>query len=89
MFTLAVNCGSPERPKNGRFTLRGNVSTYRSVATFSCISGHYYRGSLSAVCQADGQWNVTSPECIRKYTVTLSDSAFFISLKLISSAFSR
>ena len=69
VLILAVDCGDPKQPSNGYFTLRGETPTFKTVATFTCNHWHYLKGSQFVICRADGQWNATSPECIRKFTL--------------------
>ena len=70
-LSLAVDCGLLEPPVNGQFKLIMGVSTYRSVAKFSCNPGYYRRGSQYTLCQDNGEWNVKTSLCLRKcYTLS-------------------
>ena len=57
-----VECGDPGIPVNGHTT--GNNFTYGSTVTFTCDIGYELQGNKTALCQADGQWNATTPTCV-------------------------
>jgi hypothetical protein len=53
-------------------TLKDNVSTYKSVATFKCNKGFYPERKQYAVCQANEIWNITFDPCIRKCIIIVN-----------------
>lgn len=55
------NCGSPGNISNGQYS--GNNLTYNSRVTFECDSGYVLLGSRTIVCQSNGRWNDSIPEC--------------------------
>ena len=42
--------------ENGRYLAN-------TVASFSCDSGYYHNGAISATCEASGNWNEQIPTC--------------------------
>ncbi len=59
-FPPAVDCGSLANPRNG--IVIGN-STFGSEVTYVCDQGYTISGNDSRVCQSNGEWNGTAPEC--------------------------
>ena len=57
-----VNCGEPIILDNYTNVLSNSYS-YQSIIEFECIPGYELDGNKSAVCLANGEWNVTSPSC--------------------------
>ena len=56
-----VNCGNPGAPVNG-YT-NGSVFTYQSIVQYYCNEGYQLSGGSSAQCTANGDWNITLPNC--------------------------
>ncbi|CAI8000476.1 Sushi, von Willebrand factor type A, EGF and pentraxin domain-containing protein 1, partial [Geodia barretti] len=61
-------CGSLDNPSNGQVTIAG--TGIGATATYSCNTGYIFRGVVSRVCQANGQWSGSAPTC---EVVTCSD----------------
>ena len=61
-----VDCGRLDDPINGSVTFRFNLTTFNSVATYSCNTGFTLVGNISRICQIDGNWSDTAPICTRK-----------------------
>ena len=58
----SVECDDPGEPLNGHSM--GNDFVYGSTVTFSCDAGYELQGNTTALCQVDGQWNITTPTCV-------------------------
>ncbi|XP_048355110.1 CUB and sushi domain-containing protein 1-like isoform X3 [Sphaerodactylus townsendi] len=55
-------CGDPGIPSHG-IRHGGNDLGAESTVWFSCEPGYTLRGSLQRLCQANGSWSGTQPEC--------------------------
>nr|XP_028594815.1 CUB and sushi domain-containing protein 2 isoform X3 [Podarcis muralis] len=55
-------CGDPGIPSHG-IRHGGNELSVESTVWFSCEPGYTLRGSLQRICQANGSWSGTQPEC--------------------------
>ncbi|XP_053123530.1 CUB and sushi domain-containing protein 2 isoform X5 [Hemicordylus capensis] len=55
-------CGDPGIPSHG-IRHGGNELGVESTVWFSCEPGYTLRGSLQRMCQANGSWSGTQPEC--------------------------
>ena len=60
-LSLVVDCGVVKSPANGQITVLN--TTYGSVASFQCNSGHSLVGPSSRQCQANGQWSSIPTLC--------------------------
>ncbi|XP_065841870.1 CUB and sushi domain-containing protein 1-like [Oscarella lobularis] len=60
-----VDCGVVKSPANGQVTVLN--TTYGSVASFQCNSGHRLVGPSSRQCQANGQWSSIPTLCDALY----------------------
>ncbi|XP_028973250.2 sushi, von Willebrand factor type A, EGF and pentraxin domain-containing protein 1 isoform X3 [Esox lucius] len=56
-----VSCGSPV--VSGDVTVKGKEYTFNKEVELSCNPGWILQGPSVRVCQADGTWSHTSPEC--------------------------
>lgn len=56
-----VNCGSPDYVENGMVI--GDVHTYGHMVTYICKEGYEQIGSKNSICQLDGTWSGTPPQC--------------------------
>lgn len=54
-------CGDPGIPAHG--IRLGDSFAPGSVMRFSCDAGHVLRGSSERMCQANGSWSGSQPEC--------------------------
>lgn len=54
-------CGDPGIPAHG--IRLGDSFAPGSVIRFSCDAGHVLRGSSERMCQANGSWSGSQPEC--------------------------
>ena len=61
---LGINCGTFGIVPNGRGRSNGTYVT--SVATFICNPGYILDGNRQRVCQLNGTWSGTVPQCPRK-----------------------
>ena len=51
---------------NGWVSFNGGTNNSRptgTVATYSCSNGFFLDGATSSICQTDGSWNSTVPNC--------------------------
>ncbi len=58
----SVNCGVPANPANG--TVSAPVTTYNSIASYSCNNGYNLSGVATRKCQSDATWSGTAPTCV-------------------------
>jgi hypothetical protein len=56
-----VDCGGLEDPPNGTVTL--SVTTYESVANYSCNAGYNLNGGSSRICLNTSEWSGSRPHC--------------------------
>jgi len=61
MMYAARRCGHPGEIPNG--FKNGTMFLYPNRVTYSCVEGYELIGRPYRVCQADGQWSGTLPEC--------------------------
>ncbi|KAG8570229.1 hypothetical protein GDO81_011162, partial [Engystomops pustulosus] len=61
-----VNCTDPGIPENSirESKIEHGNFTYGTVVFYDCNPGHYLFGSSVLVCQPNGQWDKSLPECI-------------------------
>ncbi|KAG8506888.1 CUB and sushi domain-containing protein 2 [Galemys pyrenaicus] len=59
--TSMGTCGDPGIPAHG--IRLGDSFAPGSLMRFSCEAGHVLRGSSERICQANGSWSGTQPEC--------------------------
>ncbi|XP_034269262.1 CUB and sushi domain-containing protein 2 isoform X2 [Pantherophis guttatus] len=60
--TIQGLCGDPGIPSHG-IRHGENELSVNSTVWFSCEPGYTLRGSLQRMCQANGSWSGTQPEC--------------------------
>ncbi|KAM9770766.1 beta-2-glycoprotein 1-like [Menidia menidia] len=58
---IPKRCPYPDPPSNGDLYYEDTV--YQSTVNYTCYEGYIMTGSSTAVCQADGTWSTTVPEC--------------------------
>ena len=63
-LSIGLICGSLPNPKNGQVTF--GSTRVGSSATYRCDKGFVLVGKSSRVCQANGEWSSTEPQCQRK-----------------------
>jgi hypothetical protein len=56
------DCGAPPAPTHG--SVAAAMTTFSSVATYSCASGYTLSGSSTRTCQSDGAWSGALPSCV-------------------------
>jgi sushi, von Willebrand factor type A, EGF and pentraxin domain-containing protein 1 len=56
------NCGPLLGPTNG--TVSAAVTTFGSMATYTCNGGYTASGPLTRTCQAAGTWSGVAPSCV-------------------------
>ena len=60
MFT---DCGEPASVSRASNTF--SLTTEGSLVTYTCVSGNIHiGGDLERVCQHDGQWSGSLPDCV-------------------------
>ena len=57
-----VDCGSLDNPLNGQVELTSG----RSVANYMCDRRYVLCGMDSRICQSNGSWSGSPPQCISK-----------------------
>ena len=57
----AADCGSLTNPANGSVSL--TMTTFGSMASYSCSERSNLLGDAVRTCQADGMWNGIAPVC--------------------------
>ena len=66
VFILTVvNCGFLANPDNGEVQL--DLTTFGSVASYTCTGGCEPVGDNTRTCTADGTWSGSSPQCPGSY----------------------
>ncbi|KAH3700415.1 hypothetical protein DPMN_075391, partial [Dreissena polymorpha] len=62
---LLVDCGLPASVANSLYRLDGeNITTYLSLANYSCVTGYYQSGGVSQLeCNMEGQWTGNRINC--------------------------
>ena len=69
LFFLAIDCGDPGTPTNGRRSL--SSTTYNSVVTYTCDVGYTLQGLSSRKCLYTGRWTGNVTLCIGKSVKSL------------------
>lgn len=64
-FTEGVECPEPEPLPGGK--LIGSRYEAGDTVTFVCFPGLQLVGNSKNVCQRDGSWSSSFPECYREY----------------------
>lgn len=63
LLSPAVDCGTTGLAiEHGEFTSR--QSTLHASVTYTCDIGYTLVGNVERVCQSDGTWSGTRPECL-------------------------
>ena len=62
-INLIIDCGSLDHPEHGTVTHSSNATSFEVEATYSCGLGYNLVGDTRRICQADGNWSNTEPEC--------------------------
>ncbi|XP_060589851.1 CUB and sushi domain-containing protein 3-like [Ruditapes philippinarum] len=53
-------CETPDNPENGFVTINEDDPT---LAVYSCSSGYVMSGKTHRVCESNGQWKGSAPDC--------------------------
>ncbi|XP_029950537.1 beta-2-glycoprotein 1-like [Salarias fasciatus] len=61
LMCIPKRCPNPEPLSNGEMYYEDTV--YQSIINFTCSEGYVLTGSSFAVCQANGTWSTSVPEC--------------------------
>ena len=61
LLCLGSGCGDPGTPDNA--LREGEDFSTGSIVRYSCNNGLYLSGGAFRVCQMDGTWSGTAPEC--------------------------
>jgi len=65
---IAVDCGTPSSSSNGQ--RHYTSTTFGSTVTYTCNTGYLMTaGSSSRMCQSNGVWSGSHPNCTRKSTL--------------------
>ena len=72
MHTL-VDCGSLENPTNGQVDFTATFGG--SIANYTCNQGYLLCGAESRICQSNGSWSGSPPDCISKLYMSVCSSA--------------
>ncbi|XP_060560575.1 sushi, von Willebrand factor type A, EGF and pentraxin domain-containing protein 1-like [Ruditapes philippinarum] len=64
-----IDCGRPDDLMNGTINT-SNGTTYGSTATYSCDEGLDIIGDVTRICDANGKWSKTKPDCLLKEVQT-------------------
>ena len=64
IITAVVDCGPLGDPENGMVS--ASITTYNSMATYSCNTGYTLTGNVSRTCLANGLWSGSEPNCTSK-----------------------
>ena len=62
MDLYLADCGSLNNPANGRVSFTETFGG--SVANYSCDQGYMLCGAENRICQSNGTWSGSPPECI-------------------------
>ena len=81
-FFPVVGCGPLSNPNNGQVTVTD--FTFGSEAHYSCTADCQPVGDSTRVCQADGSWSGSVPQCPGAYIVIIQ-ALYFITLCQYSS----
>ena len=66
-----VDCGTLGNPANGMVSV--STTTYNSVATYSCNTGHTLTGDDMRTCLETGLWSNTEPTCTGEFSVCVRE----------------
>lgn len=58
-----VDCGMPENPAHGRFTLASNATYYGVVVLYECDKNYELIGHGRRLCLENGSWSSDTPQC--------------------------
>lgn len=64
IILTVVDCGVLESPLFGEVTV--NDTVFESIANYTCQRGYSVNGTSIRLCEGDGQWSDSMPQCIRK-----------------------
>ena len=70
-YTFFPECDDVPAPLHGAVSYSNNRKTYQEVATFTCDIGYYLSYNEQMVCEGNGQWTGSVPECKIKGVVQL------------------
>lgn len=65
---VVVDCGNPEEVDNGQLMLPSNATYYGVLALYSCNENFELHGVSRRLCQENGTWSSTLPQCKGKLT---------------------
>ncbi|XP_060560466.1 sushi, von Willebrand factor type A, EGF and pentraxin domain-containing protein 1-like [Ruditapes philippinarum] len=60
-----IDCGRLDDPMNGNINT-SNGTTYGSTATYTCDEGLDIIGDVTRICDSNGKWSNTKPDCLLK-----------------------
>ena len=56
-----IRCGGLSNPSNGQVSIIDN--TVGGIASYTCTTGYTLVGSETRICQSDGSWSESAPDC--------------------------
>lgn len=62
-----VDCGPAPEVKHGSVWLVNGTTTFSSQATYTCDTDYRLQGRTTRLCQEDGNWSSSSPQCKCNY----------------------
>ena len=81
MHTL-VDCGSLENPTNGQVDFTATFGG--SIANYTCDQGYLLCGAGNRICQSNGSWSGSPPDCISKLYMSVCSNALIYVAKFIT-----
>ena len=66
IITIAVECGNPGKPTNGKQIVRKGY-VYGGSVKFVCDENYTVVGADVMFCQANKSWSSSVPRCVGKY----------------------
>ena len=73
IITIAVECGNPGKPTNGKQIVRKGY-VYGGSVKFVCDENYTLVGADVIFCQANKSWSSCVPRCVGKYRLVRENS---------------
>ena len=81
IITIAVECGDPGKPTNGKQIVRKGY-VYGGSVKFVCDENYTVVGADVMFCQANKSWSSSVPRCVGKYSLVRENKRHLPSLVL-------